>query len=222
MSYLKLPKQLFKDPKYKNLSANAKLLYALLLDRHSLSEKNNKTDEKGKTVVYFTREEARSILGIGKDSIIKCFADLKQAELLEEGFLGVGKTHPLTDLVHGKLRILQQLHRMVQAFAGNVFQEGHAEFFFKHPAEIGRVIEAFLCQVRQGELRVEIVVNVRRQFPPNIPILHFSKSQLRPAEHFDDQGIQIISQYRLPGSLLPVQFPLHGRKDLLNLPALLP
>jgi len=95
MSYLKLPKQLFKDPKYKNLSANAKLLYALLLDRHSLSEKNNKTDEKGKTVVYFTREEARSILGIGKDSIIKCFADLKQAELLEEGFLGVGKTHPL-------------------------------------------------------------------------------------------------------------------------------
>ncbi len=95
MKYLRLPKELFTNPKYKNLSANAKLLYALLLDRHSLSKSNNLTDDNGEIVVFFTREEARETLGIGKEATFKCFADLKQVGLLREGFVGVGKVRML-------------------------------------------------------------------------------------------------------------------------------
>ncbi len=95
MKYIRLPKELFENPEYKKLSANAKLLYGLLLDRRSLSKKNNLTDDDGETIVYFTRENAREMLGVGKDVIFKCFADLKKAGLLQEGFVGVGKVRIL-------------------------------------------------------------------------------------------------------------------------------
>ncbi len=92
MKFIKIPKEFFKNPYYKNLSSNAKLLYGLLLDRRSLSESNNLTDDNGETVVYCTHKEAKELLCIGKDACDKAFNDLKTVGLLRVGFLGVGKT----------------------------------------------------------------------------------------------------------------------------------
>lgn len=39
--FYKVPKALFTDPKYCSVSTDAKMLYALLLDRMYLSEKND-------------------------------------------------------------------------------------------------------------------------------------------------------------------------------------
>ena len=39
--FLKIPKSLFANPKYKEMSSDAKLTYALLYDRLSLSKQNN-------------------------------------------------------------------------------------------------------------------------------------------------------------------------------------
>lgn len=94
-SYIKIPKEIFTDPQYKTLSANAKLLYGLLLDRRSLSEQNNKTDESGNTVVYCTRKDAGNMLNLGGRSAQKVFEELKAVGLVHEQSRGVGKTYML-------------------------------------------------------------------------------------------------------------------------------
>ena len=47
-SFYKLPKVLFSDGKYKGVSTDAKVLYGLLLDRNSLSIKNDWKDMCGR------------------------------------------------------------------------------------------------------------------------------------------------------------------------------
>ena len=44
--FLKIPKSLFANPRYRRLSSDAKLTYALLYDRLSLSKLNAWTNEK--------------------------------------------------------------------------------------------------------------------------------------------------------------------------------
>ena len=43
-NFLRIPKMLFKDERFKSLSSDSKLLYALPLDRMSLSIKNSEHD----------------------------------------------------------------------------------------------------------------------------------------------------------------------------------
>ena len=50
--FYKMPQALFSD-KFSQLSNDAKILYMLLLNRKSLSEKNDFNDENGNTVVLF-------------------------------------------------------------------------------------------------------------------------------------------------------------------------
>ena len=52
--FYKMPQALFSD-KYSQLSNDAKILYMLLLDRKSLSEKNHFNDENGNTVVLYSK-----------------------------------------------------------------------------------------------------------------------------------------------------------------------
>ena len=47
-SFYKIPKLLFTDEYFKNLSVEEKVLYGLMLDRMSLSLKNQWLDEEGK------------------------------------------------------------------------------------------------------------------------------------------------------------------------------
>lgn len=55
-SFFKVPKLLFTDEYFKDLSIEAKVLYGLLLDRMSLSLKNEWFDADGKAYIYFSIE----------------------------------------------------------------------------------------------------------------------------------------------------------------------
>ena len=67
-------------------------MYGLLLDRMSLSLKNDWIDEEGKVYIYFKLEDAQECLGIGKDKCIKLFAELdKGIGLIERKKQGLGK-----------------------------------------------------------------------------------------------------------------------------------
>ena len=44
-TFYRIPKLLFTNPKFKNISCEAKLIYGLMLDRMGLSNKNNWVDE---------------------------------------------------------------------------------------------------------------------------------------------------------------------------------
>ena len=62
--FYQIPKELFKNPYYKNLSAESKLLYALLLDRLSISMQNKWVDEDGNIFLIFSRKEAQEKLNL--------------------------------------------------------------------------------------------------------------------------------------------------------------
>ena len=91
-NFYRIPKVLFTDSRFSKLSVEAKVLYGLLLDRMSLSLKNDWIDEDGKVYIYFKLEDAQEFLGVGKDKCIKLFAELdKGIGLIERKKQGLGK-----------------------------------------------------------------------------------------------------------------------------------
>ncbi len=90
-AFCRLPKSLFTDGRYKKLSSDAKILYSLLTDRLSLSEKNGWVDKNGATYLYFTHAEAMELLSVGKDKCVRVFSELSAAGLIERKKQGLGK-----------------------------------------------------------------------------------------------------------------------------------
>ena len=71
-----MPKILFLDSKFENLSCEAKLLYGILLDRMQLSIKNYWMDEEGKVYIYFSQKEISKIMGCGVKKVGNLLAEL--------------------------------------------------------------------------------------------------------------------------------------------------
>ena len=91
-NFYRIPKVLFTDKSFSKLSVEAKVLYGLLLDRMSLSLKNDWIDSEGKVYIYFKLEDVQECMGIGKDKCIKLFAELdKGIGLIERKRQGLGK-----------------------------------------------------------------------------------------------------------------------------------
>lgn len=53
-SFYRVPRLLIKDERFKKLSSDAKLLYGLMLDRMSLSIKNEWFDEDNRAYIIYT------------------------------------------------------------------------------------------------------------------------------------------------------------------------
>ena len=63
----RIPKALFQNDYFKNLSSDAKILYGLMLDRMSLSIKNQWFDEQNRAYIYFSIEDIMELLNCGKN-----------------------------------------------------------------------------------------------------------------------------------------------------------
>ncbi len=72
-SFYRIPKALFTDSYFKDLSSDAKILYGLMLDRMSLSIKNQWFDDKNRAYIYFSIED---ILFAGRKQGRKIFTPL--------------------------------------------------------------------------------------------------------------------------------------------------
>ena len=66
-AFYRIPKVLFTDDYFKDLSSDAKVLYGLMLDRMSLSIKNNWIDEEDRVYIIFTLEQVMQYMNCGKD-----------------------------------------------------------------------------------------------------------------------------------------------------------
>jgi len=75
-NFVRVPKLLFKENRFKGLSVEAKILYSLLLDRMSLSLKNGWVDNENRVFIYFTAKEAMEDLNIASEKCSKIFAEL--------------------------------------------------------------------------------------------------------------------------------------------------
>lgn len=91
--FLKVPKALFRDARYNDVPALAKLLYAFLLDRTSLSKANGKAwqDDVGNSFVYFPIKEIMERFGCGHDKAAALLKDLERAKLIRKTLKGRGK-----------------------------------------------------------------------------------------------------------------------------------
>ncbi len=90
--YYQIPMELFFNKKYKdNLNSDSKILYGFLLNRLTLSAKNNWADEKGNVFLIFTRKEVQELLGLSDKTVTKAFKQLKNCKLIYEKKQGANK-----------------------------------------------------------------------------------------------------------------------------------
>lgn len=91
-SFYRIPKALFTEPNFRELSTDAKVLYGILLDRMSLSLKNQWLDAQNKVYIIFTVEEIMDALNCANQKATRLMVELeKQAGLIERKRQGIGR-----------------------------------------------------------------------------------------------------------------------------------
>lgn len=91
-SFYRVPKMLFTEERFWNVSTDAKMLYGILLDRMNLSAKNQWFDEQGRVYIIFTIEEIQNSLGCADKKATKLLDELeKKCGLIERKRQGLGK-----------------------------------------------------------------------------------------------------------------------------------
>lgn len=88
--FFKVPKSLFANPKYIKMSSDAKLTYALLYDRLSLSKQNNWINGDGEVYLIYTRQAIADDLGITYKKAMAAFKELKENNLIIDKQCGRG------------------------------------------------------------------------------------------------------------------------------------
>ncbi|MEE3393859.1 MAG: replication initiator protein A [Lachnospiraceae bacterium] len=93
-TFYRIPKVLFTSEYFATLSTDAKVLYGLMLDRMSLSTKNQWMDEENRVFIYFSIEDICEMLHCGRNKAIAAMKELDQDQgvgLIEKLRLGQGK-----------------------------------------------------------------------------------------------------------------------------------
>ena len=90
--FYRIPKVLFTEERFRSVSAEAKVLYGLLLDRMSLSCKNGWLDKERRVYIIFTIEEVMTALGCADQKAGKLLHELESKwRLIERKRQGLGK-----------------------------------------------------------------------------------------------------------------------------------
>ena len=89
--YYRIYALLFEDDRYCAMHLEPIVLYAILLSRVSLSEKNGWRDEKQRVFVYCTVDEVCHFLRCGRDKAMKTLRELEKFGLISRVKQGRGK-----------------------------------------------------------------------------------------------------------------------------------
>ena len=126
-AFYRIPKVLFTDEYFRNLSSDAKVLYGLMLDRMALSIRHQWFDEEGKVYIIFTVEQVIQYMNCGRDKAMKTLAELdtkKGIGLIERVKQGFGKP----DIIYVKSFVYRKEKVLDSAENDNRSQEvGKAE-----------------------------------------------------------------------------------------------
>lgn len=95
--FYRLPKRLFIEEQFQNMTGAAKLLYMILLDRRCLSELNGDAwrDEYGVVFIFFTIEEIMKLMHLGNKKINKMLKELEQHGLIYRRHQGLGRPNKI-------------------------------------------------------------------------------------------------------------------------------
>ena len=112
-SFYRIPKALFQEQRFQNLSTDAKTLYGILLDRMSLSVKNEWFDKQGRVFIIFTIEDVKRALCCADNKATKLLRELENFGLIERKRRGLGKPSLVyvknfsSDLSNERVRIVK-------------------------------------------------------------------------------------------------------------------
>ena len=81
-SYIPLPRFLFQDEALRDITNDAKVLYAMLLDRASISKQNGYIEPDGTIRLYFTVEQAQERLHRSRQCVTRIFRELEYCGLI--------------------------------------------------------------------------------------------------------------------------------------------
>ena len=95
-SYVPLPRFLLQDETLWEISNDAKVLYALLLDRASISRQNGYIEPDGTIRLYFTVEQAQAKLHRSRQSATRIFRELEYSVLIVRRKQGLGRPALIT------------------------------------------------------------------------------------------------------------------------------
>ena len=95
-SYVPLPRFLLQDETLCEISNDATVLYALLLDRASISRQNGYIEPDGTIRLYFTVEQAQAKLHHSRQSATRIFRELEYSGLIVRRKQGLGKPALIT------------------------------------------------------------------------------------------------------------------------------
>lgn len=93
-SFYKIPKLLFTEEYFKKISVEAKVLYGLMLDRMSLSMKNQWLDDEGRAYIYYSLDDIMDALGCSNKKAISIMKELDTEDgigLIKKKRQGQGK-----------------------------------------------------------------------------------------------------------------------------------
>ena len=94
-SYVPLPRFLLQDEALRDISNDAKVLYALL-GRASISRQNGYVEPDGTIRLYFTLEQAQTKLHRSRQSATRIFRELEYSGLIIRKKQGLGKPALIT------------------------------------------------------------------------------------------------------------------------------
>ena len=128
-SFFRIPKALFQEQRFQNLSTDAKTLYGILLDRMSLSVKNEWFDKKGRVFIIFTIEDVKRTLCCADNKAMKLFRELEKFGLVERKRRGLGKP----SLVYEEL--IRRLYEAISSLPPMQARRVHARYMLDpdHP-----------------------------------------------------------------------------------------
>lgn len=112
-AFYRIPKVLFTDDYFRNLSSDAKVLYGLMLDRMALSIKNRWIDESNRVYIIFSLEQVMKYMNCGRDKGMKTLAELdtkKGIGLIERVKQGFGKP----DIIYVKSFVMKKKTEAVE------------------------------------------------------------------------------------------------------------
>ena len=164
-AYFRIPKALFQDSRFRQLSTDARTLYGILLDRMSLSAKNSWVDEHGRVYIIYTVREVQESLCCAEHKAVKLFRELEQADLIERKRRGLGR--PSLIYVKNFSSGLPKAQMDDTQNAPSVSQAKHIKELAQKGQFTSDAVVAIMGEEKKGELDTVTIKNdiLRKYFP---------------------------------------------------------
>lgn len=173
-SFYKIPKLLFTDECFKNLSVEAKVLYGLMLDRMSLSVKNQWLDEEGRAYIYYSLEDIMDALQCSNKKAISIMRELDADSgigLIEKKRQGQGKPA----MIYLKQFMIEDVQKCKNVTSGE-------------KAEASEVKNLHVLKCKNDTSRSEEITCLE------VKKLHTNKNNINNTEYSDTESNLILSR----------------------------